>query len=150
MKTPKRKSKFKFCPVGLKYGHPEKTPTRAAEERTRWKRKNRVARLKNTITNLHIKQLSTDSRRQIARRQLGRIRDFLLLTSREQKRLECKKNLLKLVGDCNLMLSLSMSDEELDREFKGENMQPYKHQLTEEERALMRDREESEEHMRKE
>lgn len=119
--------------------------TELYDDRARWKRKNRVARLKNTITNLHIKQLSTDSRRQIARRQLGRIRDFLLLTSREQKRLECKKNLLKLVGDCNLMLSLSMSDEELDREFKGENMQPYKHQLTEEERALMRDREESEE-----
>lgn len=113
-------------------------------QEARWKRKNRVRQLKNTITNLHIKQLSTDSRRQIARRQLGRMRDFLLLSSREQKSIELKKSLLKLVGDCNLMLSLSMSDEELDREFKGENMQPYQHQLTEQERAIMRDREESE------
>lgn len=142
MKTPKRHYEL----TTMEHAATERVWDRPQEEVSaqRWKRKNRVRQLKNTITNLHIKQLSTDSRRQIARRQLGRIRDFLLLTSREQKSLECRKNLLKLVGDCNLMLSLSMSDEELDREFKGENMQPYQHQLTEQERAIMRDREESE------
>jgi hypothetical protein len=46
MKTPKRESEHRWCPIGETRDY---QPTLAAKERARWKRKNRVAQLKRTI-----------------------------------------------------------------------------------------------------
>lgn len=137
MKTPKRDYKdYNWLPDCAE--RPDLHELESIKEDTRWKRKNRVRQLKNTITNLHIKQLSTDSRRQIARRQLGRIRDFLLIQARACTVQKHRVELLQYVGNCNLFLTLSMSPDELDLEFAGVDVRPYKLQLTEEERKIIR------------
>ena len=46
MKTPKRESEHRWCPIGETRDY---QPTLAAKERARWKRKNRIAQLKRTI-----------------------------------------------------------------------------------------------------
>lgn len=57
MKTPKRESEHRWCPVGETRDY---QPTLAAKERARWKRKNRIRQLKATIAVLTRKLRDTE------------------------------------------------------------------------------------------
>lgn len=46
MKTPKRESEYRWCPIGETRDY---QPTLAAKERARWKRKNRIAQFKRSL-----------------------------------------------------------------------------------------------------
>lgn len=107
------------------------------QQEARWKRKNRVKWFKHKIATLYKQLEECDSSRIIARRQIGDLRDFFLRTSRLQTDKKVQAHLLEKVGECNLILGVTMNDDELHRDFKGENVQPYKLKLTDEERKIL-------------
>ena len=103
----------------------------------REKQLKRIKQLKRDLANTKKELENIDTCRVIARRQLGSNRDFFLTASRMQQDENRKQFWLKHVGDINLILSITTSHEEFDREWQGEKVQPYELTLTDEERALL-------------
>lgn len=104
----------------------------------REKQNKRIKQLKRELAKTQKELENIDTCRVIARRQLGSIRDFYISASRAQQDENHKRFWLEKVGDINLILGITTSSEEFDREWQGEKVQPYKLDLTDEERALVR------------
>lgn len=103
----------------------------------REKQNKRIKQLKRELAKTQEELKNIDTCRVIARRQLGSLRDFLLTVSRLLPDENRKQYWLKHVGDINLILSITTSHEEFDREWAGEKVQPYELTLSDEERALL-------------
>ena len=103
----------------------------------REKKNKRIKQLKRELAKTQEELKNIDTCRVIARRQLGSLRDFLLTVSRLLPDENRKQHWLKHVGDINLILSITTSHEEFDREWAGEKVQPYELTLSDEERALL-------------
>lgn len=103
----------------------------------REKQNKRIKQLKRELAKTQEELKNIDTCRVIARRQLGSLRDFLLTVSRLLPDENRKQHWLKHVGDINLILSITTSHEEFDREWAGEKVQPYELTLSDEERALL-------------
>lgn len=103
----------------------------------REKQNKRIKQLKRNLAKTQAELKNIDACRVIARRQLGSLRDFLLTVSRLLPDENRKQHWLKHVGDINLILSITTSNEEFDREWAGEKVQPYELTLSDEERALL-------------
>lgn len=116
----------------------------------RWKRKNREAQYKRTIANLHKKLDDIDTGRIICRQHLGAIKDFFLTVSRAATTEDAKVYWLKKTGEINLILGVTVSDEELDAQFRGEPTPPFTMEYTDEERELLKKIREEEEKKAKE
>ena len=132
MKTPKRKmEEYSFAVMypNLEYG--KLCLARA-------KRKNREAQYKRTIANLHKKLDDIDTGRIICRKHLGAIKDFFLTVSRAATTEDAKVYWLKKTGEINLILGVTVSDAELDAQFRGEPTPPVTMEYTDEERELLR------------
>lgn len=145
MKTPKRKGTLGVADCTICEG-----VNQPAYEHARWKRKNREAQYKRTIANLHKKLDDVDTGRIICRKQLGAIKDFFLKTSRAVTDCDAKVYWLKKTGEINLILGVTVSDEELDAQFRGEPTPPFTMEYTDEERELLKKIREEEEKKAKE
>lgn len=103
----------------------------------REKQLKRIKQLKRELAKTQNELENIDACRVIARRQLGSIRDFFITASRTQQDENRKRFWLEKVGEINLILSISTSHDEFDREWNGEKVQPYELTLTYEERKLI-------------
>ena len=105
----------------------------------RWKRKNRTAQLKRTIARLQKELADCDTSRQLARHLLGENKDFFIRSARAAKDdPEARTFWLEQAGTINFFLCLTMSNEEQDRAFSGEEVAPVTMQFTDEEREILR------------
>lgn len=142
MKTPKRKYSFPIdsdnYPGMRNAFEGEDVPSAHARQCERWKRKNREAQYKRTIANLHKKLDDIDTCRIICRKHLGAIKDFFLTVSRAATTEDAKVYWLKKTGEINLILGVTVSDAELDAQFRGEPTPPCTMEYTDEERELLR------------
>ena len=137
MKTPKRKYYFYESGINPDNGDVVMDAVTPELYETRWKRKNKIAQLKRTITRLHDKLEGMDDSRKIARRHLGCIRDFFLTLSRRAETAEGKVYWLGKTCSINLILGITVREEELDAQFRGEPTPPFTLEYTEEERELL-------------
>lgn len=75
----------------------------------------------------------------MARHILGENKDFFIRSARAaQKDPEARAFWLAQAGTINFFLSLTMSNEEQDRAFSGEEVEPVTMQFTDEEREILR------------
>lgn len=141
MKTPKRK--YYFYEIYQSGINPENGDIimdvlNPGLYEARWKRKNKVRQLKRTITNLHKKLDDIDTGRIVARAQLGTLRDFFLSNSRAANNYDAKVYWLKQTRPINLILGVTISDAELEAQFRGEPTLPATMEYTDEERELLK------------
>ncbi len=103
----------------------------------REKQNKRIKQLKRELAKTQEELKNINTCRVLARRLLGENRDFFVSAARAQENDDRKRFWLEKVGTINLILSITTSHEEFDREWQGEKVQPYKLDLTDEERALI-------------
>ena len=132
MKTPKRETN------GFEADYePFDGPNKTANQCARWKRKNRVKQLKNTIRTLNSKLADTDILRIILRNFLISKRNAYILRSRNAETEQIRKDWLAATRDLNLFISLSYTPEELDAEANGQDPIPHALKFTPEERTIL-------------
>ena len=108
------------------------------EDRARWKRKNRVKQLKNTIRVLTEKLSDTDLSRIILRNYLINKRNAYILRSRKAETEQARKDWLAATRDLNLFINLSYTPAELIEELNGKDPIPHALKFTPEERTILR------------
>lgn len=109
----------------------------ARDVRARWKRKNRVKQLKNTIFRLTQEKEELNTARVLLRNYLVGKRNACILRARRAEMEEGKRLWLNETREYNLFLSLSMSSAELEAEMRGEDVLPHALKFTEEEKAIL-------------
>ena len=107
------------------------------EDRARWKRKNRVKQLKNTIFRLTQEKEELNTARVLLRNYLVGKRNACILRARRAETEEGKRLWLNQTREYNLFLSLSMSSAELDAEWRGEDVLPHALKFSEEEKDIL-------------
>ena len=133
MKTPKREyKKYYICPAT---GEPDEWTLGNID--ARWKRKNRVKQLKNTIFRLTQEKEELNTARVLLRNYLVGKRNACILRARRAEIEEGKRLWLNETRECNLFLALTMSSEELEAEMRGEDVLPHALKFTEEEKAIL-------------
>lgn len=139
MKTPKREyKKYYICPAT---GEPDEWTLGNID--ARWKRKNRVKQLKNTIFRLTQEKEELNTARVLLRNYLVGKRNACILRARRAETEEGKRLWLNETREYNLFLSLSMSSAELDAEWRGEDVLPHALKFTEQEKNILLKKEDS-------
>ena len=133
MKTPKREyKKYYICPAT---GEPDEWTLGNID--ARWKRKNRVKQLKNTIRTLNDKLADANLSRIILRNYLINKRNAYILRSRKAETEQARKDWLAATLDLNLFINLSYTTAELIEELNGKDPIPHALKFTPEERTIL-------------
>lgn len=108
-----------------------------AQRHSRWKRKNRIKQLKNTIRTLNDKLADANLSRIILRNYLINKRNAYILRSRKAETEQARKDWLAATLDLNLLISLSYTPSELTAELNGQDPIPHALKFTPEERTIL-------------
>ena len=100
----------------------------------------RIKQLKRELSNTKKELEHIDSARMLARRELCYLKDFFIQMSRSASDPAAKTYWLKKTRPINLILALSTSKEEFDREWEGKDIYPEHLKYTDEEKKLIRDK----------
>ena len=101
----------------------------------------RIKQLKRELANTKKELEHIDTARMVARRELCYLKDFFIQMSRSASEPDAKTYWLKKTRPINLILALSTSKEEFDREWEGKDIYPDHLKYTDEERELIKDKE---------
>lgn len=105
----------------------------------RWKRKNRVKQLKNTIRKVREEMEDINRSRIILRNHLILKRNANILRARSAETENEREMWLGATREQNLFLQLTMSREEKDAEWRGEDIMPHALKFSEEEKRILHD-----------
>lgn len=107
------------------------------QDRARWKRKNRVKQLKNTIRKMKDEMEDLNRSRVILRNRMICQRNAYILRARKAGTEDARKLWLASIREHNLFLQLTMSRDEMDAQGRGEDVMPHALKLTEEEQQIL-------------
>ena len=135
MKTPKRHYKTTFLEWDDEFqGRLSSNQQRAY---ARWKRKNRVKSLKNTIRTINNKLADANLSRIILRNYLINKRNAFIIRSRKAETEQARKDWLAATRDLSLFINLSYTPAELIEKLNGKDPIPHAIKFTAEERAIL-------------
>lgn len=107
------------------------------DDRARWKRKNRVKQLKNTISRLTAEAKELNTSRIILRNYLIHKRNYFIIQSRKAATEQERKNFLAATLSLNLFISLSYTPAEISAELNGQDPIPHAFKFTDEEKTIL-------------
>ena len=107
------------------------------QRHSRWKRKNRVKQLKNTIRTINNKLADANLSRIILRDYLINNRNAYIIRSRKAETEQARKDWLAATRDLSLFINLSHTPAELYAELNGKDPIPHAIKFTAEECAIL-------------
>ena len=137
MKTTKRKHYFYESGIDPENGAVIMDMVTPGLYEARWKRKNRVKQLKNTIRTINNKLADVNLSRIILRNYLINKRNACIIRSRKAETEQARKDWLAATLDLSLFINLSYTPSELIEELNGKDPIPHAIKFTEEERAIL-------------